>query len=299
MRVFITGGTGFLGGAIVRALTKSGHHVSGLVRSAEKEAELRALGGVPVRGDMKDTRALAAAAAGHDALVHAAFEYGPEGAARDRSTVEALLAAAQGGAKAFVYTSGVLVLGLTGDAPADENASTAKAIPMVQWRPPIEKLTLDRASPSLAAVVIRPGFVYGATKGLVAGYFESATKEGAAAYVGDGSNHMAFVHRDDLGQLYRLVLEKGARGVFHGVDGGAARIAEVARAASEAAGKGGAVKSVPVEQARQKMGPFADALCADQIVTTRRAAEVGWKPAHPPLPAGLREAFAEWQAARA
>lgn len=298
MRVFVTGATGYIGTAVVKALVKAGHQVTGLVRSAEKEAQLKELHGTPVRGDLKDTASYRTAVAEHDGIIHVGFEYGPEGVAADRKAVETLLEEARKGGKpkSLIYTSGVLCLGNTGDKPADEHAPP-NAIPMVVWRPAIEKLTLDGATDTLGTAVIRPGFVYGSARGLIAGYFESATKEGAAAYIGDGQNRMSLVHKDDLAELYRLVVEKRARGTFHGVDGSAPRIVELARAASEAAGKAGATKSIPVEQARQMMGPFAEAICTDQVVVTKRARELGWKPAHAPALEAMKVCFAEWKGA--
>lgn len=297
MRVFVTGATGYIGSAVVKALVRAGHEVTGLVRSAEKEDQLRNLHATPLRGDLKDTASYKAAAAEHDGVIHAGFESGPEGVAADRKAVETLLEAARTGGKprSFIYTSGVLCLGNTGDEPVDEDAP-ANAIPMVAWRPAHETLTLDAATKTLATAVIRPGFVYGGAKGLIAGYFESATREGVAAYIGDGQNRMSLVHKDDLAELYRLVVEKQARGMFHGVDGAAPRIVDLARAASEAAGKAGATRSIPIEQARQMMGPFAEALCTHQVVVTRRSADLGWKPARKQPLDAMSDVFAEWRA---
>jgi nucleoside-diphosphate-sugar epimerase len=296
MRVLVTGSTGYIGSAVVRALINGGHDVTGLVRSAEKVAALESLGATCLRGDLRDPGSYRETASEHDALVHIGFEYGPEGVSVDRKAVEALLDAARKGSKprTFVYTSGVLCLGNTGDKPADENAP-ANAIAMVAWRPAIEKLALDGATDTLATAVIRPGFVYGGPKGLLAGYFESATKTGAAAYVGDGQNRMALVHRDDVAALYRLVIEKHARGIFHGVDGSAPRIGDLARGASEAAGKAGVTKGIPLAEARQMMGPYADALCTHQVVATKRSAELLWMPTRKrPLDA-MAEEFRDWK----
>lgn len=297
MRVFVTGSTGYMS-AVVRALAEAGHQVTGLVRSAEKAAALEAIGGKPLRGDLGDAGSYRDAVAESDASLHIGFESGPEAVAADRKAMEALLEAARGAdrPKAVVYTSGVLCLGNTGDEAADEDAP-ANPVPMVAWRPAHEKLTLDAASDELATAVIRPGFVYGGGRGVLAGYFESATREGAAVFVGNGDNRMAIVHRDDLAQLYRLVVEKQARGMFHGDDGAAPRVADLARAASEAAGKSGATRSLPLDQARNMMGPFADALCTDQVVVTRRAPELGWKPAHGPALESMAACFKEWKEA--
>lgn len=297
MRVFVTGATGYIGSAVVKSLVKAGHQVTGLVRSAEKEDQLRQLGATPIRGDLKDPQGYRNAAAEHDGIVHIGFEYGPEGVTADRNALEVLIEAARASDKprSFVYTSGVLCLGSTGDKPADEDAP-ALAIPLVAWRPAHEKLTLDAATDHLTTAVIRPGFVYGGAKGLIAGYFESATREGAAAYIGDGQNRMSLVHRDDLAELYRLVVAKRASGVFHGVDGTAPRIAELAKAASETAGRGGATRSISIEQARQTMGPFADAVCTHQVIVSKRSAELGWRPAHTRALDAMAEVFAEWRA---
>lgn len=296
MRVFVTGATGYIGSAVVRSLVEAGHQVTGLVRSAEREDQLRQLGATSIRGDLKDPQGYRNAAGEHDAVVHIGFEYGSEGVAADRKTLEALIevARASGEPRSFVYTSGVLCLGNTGDQPAAEDAP-ANAIPLVAWRPAHERLTLDAASDHLTTAVIRPGFVYGGAKGLIAGYFESATQQGAAAYVGDGRNRMSLVHRDDLAELYRLVVERRARGIFHGVDGAAPRTGELARAASEVAATG-AARSISVEQASQMMGPFAEALCTDQVVVSPRSAELGWRPAKVPVLDAMAGAFAEWRA---
>lgn len=298
MRVFITGGTGYVGSAIVRALVQAGHRVTGLVRSAEKEAVLRGLAAIPVRGDIKEPSTYRGMAAEHDAAIHAGFEYSEKAVEADKVAIEILLAAAKagGGLREVVYTSGVWVLGNTGDRPADEGASTAGAAPIVAWRPAHERLVLDAGRGNLATAVIRPGMVYGGKGGLVTQFFSSATEEGAAAYVGSGTNRWSLVHRDDLAQLYRLAIEKRTRGVLHGVDGAPVTVADAARAASHPAGKGGAARSIPLEEARKQMGPMADALCLDQVVATRRSAELEWKPRQGSFLDGVRAAFDEWRA---
>ena len=66
-----------------------------------------------------------------------------------------------------------------------------------------------------------------------------------------------------------------------------------------AIGKGGETSSLPVEEARAKMGLAADALCIDQLVVTKRSAELGWRVTHPPLDtdSGVEAAVAEWKRA--
>jgi nucleoside-diphosphate-sugar epimerase len=289
VRVFVTGGTGYVGSAVVQALVQGGHRVAGLSRSPERDAALEALGAEPVRGSLPDLPRLAGRLAEHDALVHLAMDYGL-GPPADRAAVEALL----GTARAATATRLVVwVLGETA-TPAGEDASTARPAAAVAWRPAHERLVLDAASGSLATAVIRPGMVWGEKRGLFIGFMESARKDGAAAYVGAGGNRWPAVHREDVAALYRLVVERRSGGVHHAVDGAAPRVAEIARALSEAAGAKGATRSIPLEEARKTMGPMADALAQDQVVVAPRSAAIGWKPSRPRFPEAAKVAFQEW-----
>ncbi|HMK72921.1 MAG TPA: NAD-dependent epimerase/dehydratase family protein [Myxococcaceae bacterium] len=299
MRVFVTGGTGYIGQGVVQHLVAAGHVVTGLVRAEERVPLLTRLGARAVLGNIRDPEAYAAAAGESDALVHLGFDAGEQPAVADRTAVDTLLAAARGphGPRTFLYTSGCLVVGKAGAAPAYEDASTAGAL-FNTWRPAHEELVLAAASPELATSVVRPGWVYGGDRGAVAGYFATALDEGKAAYIGEGKNRMPLIHRDDLAELYRLVLERRARGIFHAFDQGQDRVLDQATAASRAAGRGGATRSIPLEEARKTLGPWADAYCLDQWLGSRRAEALGWKPRRP-FADTADQAFAEWRAARA
>lgn len=295
MRIFVTGATGYVGRAVVKALVRAGHQVTGLVRSAERAELLEQLSATPLRGNLMQPASYRAAAAEHDAIIHVGFDHGPAGASIDRTAVDTLVEAARATTKltTLIYTSGVLCLGNTG-GEVDEYSPT-DPIPLVAWRPAHEDRVLLAGSRTVWAAVIRPGFVYGGTKGLLAGYFQTAISDGAAAYVGDGTNRVALVHRNDLAELYRMVVEHRAQGIFHGVDGAAPRVAELARAASEAAGRAGATKRTSREDARKMMGGLADAICTDQVVVTQRASEVAWKPRRKPALDAMADLFAEWR----
>ncbi|HVE38548.1 MAG TPA: NAD-dependent epimerase/dehydratase family protein [Planctomycetota bacterium] len=291
MRIFLTGGTGYIGSAIAGALTRAGHSVTALTRSPEKERGLLQLGVSPVRGDLADPATYERIAALHDTIVHAAFE----DAETDLIALETLIGAARtDDGRHLVYTSGSWVLGDTHGSIAYENTPIRAPARLVSWRGEHEQLVLLAADEGVTPSVVRPGLVYGGKGGLVSGYFSSAAEEGAANYIGSGRNHLSLIYREDLAQLYRLVVERRGWGVFHGVDGVPLIVEEVARAASELAGAAGATKSIPLAQARARMGDLADALCLDQRVGTRRAGELGWKPRFPSFLEGVHAAMAEW-----
>ncbi|MEA2695043.1 MAG: hypothetical protein QOJ16_4430, partial [Acidobacteriota bacterium] len=116
MRIFLTGATGYIGQAVVRELTAAGHQVTGLARSEEKAAVLEGLGARGAVGDIKEPGSYREIATDQDALIHTAFEYSAGTVDADRMAVETLIAAALGGkAQVLVYTSGIWVLGQTGD----------------------------------------------------------------------------------------------------------------------------------------------------------------------------------------
>lgn len=300
MRVFMTGGTGFIGSAVVRELTAVGHEVTALSRAPDRDERLRRLGATPARGDLSDPEAWEGQAGAHEAIVHCAFFYGGDGPRTDAAVVEALLRAAAGGGmpRVTVYTSGCWVLGDTGGEAADESAPIDRPAEVVAWRPAVEHRVLEAGKDGVGTAVIRPGVVYGGHGGLTRKLFESAEEEGAAAYVGTGENHWSMVHRGDLARLYRMVVEAGGTGVFHGVDGHPVKVQAVARAASDAAGAGGAIRSLPLERAREGLGPAADALCLDQRLVARRSAELGWRPERASFPDAAEEAYRELKAWR-
>jgi nucleoside-diphosphate-sugar epimerase len=80
MRVFVTGGSGFIGGALVRRLCRDGHEVRALARSGRAEAQVAAAGAVPVAGDVVDQGPWQEEMRACDAVVHAAAKVADWGA---------------------------------------------------------------------------------------------------------------------------------------------------------------------------------------------------------------------------
>jgi len=272
LKVFLTGATGYIGGAVADALLAAGHSVTGLVRSDDAARKLAGKGITPYRGDLTLPKSLGAAALAADAVIHTGTtNQGP----LDQEAVRALL---QG--KPLIYTSGVWVLGDTGGRVADETWPV-NPIPKVAWRPAVEQMVLDAGG-----VVIRPGIVFGRGGGIPADFVQSARETGAARYVGNGENHWPMVHLDDLAELYVLAIEKCPPGtLLHASDGTAFRVKQIAAAASD----GGRTESWPLEEARKTLGAYADALVLDQQVSSEKArAMLGWKPRAPSVLDDLR-----------
>ena len=273
MKIFITGATGYIGQAVAAALAAAGNEVLALAHRPGAAEELRALGWTPVEGDLRRPETLAAAVASADGAIHTANTNADDAGEADRAAVAAMLGALEGSGKPFVYTSGVWVLGDTGGEVADEGSSTARALPLVAWRAEVERTVLAAAQRGMGAVVLRPGIVYGRGGGIPA-----MLSAGKLPVVGDGSQHWTTVHVDDLADLYVLALAAPAGTVLHGISG------EVTMGELAAAVGGGEVERVTVEEARERLGGFGDALALDQRVSAARSREVtGWEPRQPSI----------------
>jgi nucleoside-diphosphate-sugar epimerase len=150
---------------------------------------------------------------------------------------------------------------------------------LVAWRPAVEQLVLDTTVRGIRGIVIRPARVYGGSRGPIA-----KIRSGAEPLVGSGDNHWSFVHVEDLAELYVLAFENAPAGsVYVAADGPPVSVKDLAAAC-------GITAMLPLEEARRKMGPLADALVMDQrIGSTRAGRELGWKPSRPGVLQAIRQ----------
>lgn len=282
MRVLVTGATGYLGGAICRALRADGREVVGTGRGDAALEALAAEGYEAVRADLAEPSSMAAACADVDGVIHVAAVPGAERAVVDRAGTEAMLGALRDSGRAFVYTSGTWVLGDTGDSVATEKWP---CLPLSAnaWQLELEERVLAAHGAGTRTAVIRPATVHGAGGGSLAGFIAQTRKRGAPKVVGSGHQIWSTVHIDDLADLYVRVLRgMDAGGVFHAASGAAYPARDLALAAARAAGGTGAVEEWPIEEARARLGGIADALGMTQRVeATRSRTVLGWVPRGP------------------
>ena len=297
MQVFLTGCTGYIGAAVLDSLIRSGHHVTALVRDPEKAARLEARGATPVLGEIaKPARYLSKAAAA-DAVVHTALEATPRGPALDKQFLDAVLPAlaAAGPPRAFVYTSSVWVLGpqLHG---ADETAAPAPA-ELVAWRPAHEAQVLAAHAGALRTALVRPGIVYGGSRGIVSDMLKDALN-GLVRVIGDGKNRWSCVYDRDLGDLYaRLLAAPDASGVFHAAGDEDEQVLDIAEAIRSHVDPVADIRFMPLAEGRTKMGAYADALALDQVVRCPRARALGWSPAMHGITGNAPRLFEEYRRA--
>ena len=306
MRIFLTGATGYIGAAVLDALVRGGHDVTALVRNNEKARSVAQRGAHPVIGNLAEPESFRAAADAQDGYVHAAYDTrSGRGPAIEQTALETIIAAAKrprtAGARAssrrfIIYTSGVWILGRTPE-PATEEAPI-NPIPLASFRPAHERVVLDAAGDHLRTMVVRPGVVYGGSAGMVGDIFKAASN-GLVRVIGDGNNHWPLVYDRDLADLYvRLAANADASGVYHANDEGDERINDIVGAIRPYLPVKPDVRYVPIDEARHKMGPYADALALDQVVRSPRARALGWTPTLHSVAGNAARLLEEWRASR-
>ena len=201
MNVFVTGGTGFVGAHLVKALRARGDAVAALVR---RPALADRLGWGPdvriVRGDLDDEAALREGCAGADVVYHVAGKIAARNAAefmatnRD-GTANVLEAARDGGARRLLFVSSLAVAGPTTPGhPIDE---TRPPMPVTDYgRSKLAAEVLVRAVP-LAWTIVRPPVVYGEWDRGTLKIFQLA-RRGVVPVFGDGSQELSVIHAEDL-----------------------------------------------------------------------------------------------------
>jgi len=103
-----------------------------------------------------------------------------------------------------------------------------------------------------------------------------------------------------LAELYlRLAVHREASGVFHANDEGDERVNDLVAAIAKQAPTNPSIRHIPIAEARQKMGPYADALALDQIVRCPRARALGWAPTLHSVAGNAARLLEEWRNAHA
>lgn len=229
MRVLVTGGTGFLGGAVVRELAARGHAVRVLCRPSSDAAAAAQAGAEVVRGELIDAGAVRAALAGCEAVIHAAGRVatGPGHEAELRAanvdTVEAVLGEAlSAGVARAVLTSSTSVLGGSRspavlDEKSESNAESLN-IPYFTTKLEGERRALALAGRGLPLVVLRPSFVLGPgdLHGSSAATLVAIVRRRIPGYVEGGAS---FCDVRDVARAHAEALERGRVGEVYTLGG--------------------------------------------------------------------------------
>lgn len=282
MRVFLTGASGWIGSVVAGELIAAGHSVVGLVRSENKGAALVAAGGRILVGSLGDLDVLRRGAAEADGVIHTAFGLDiariAELAVEDKAAIETFGEVFAGSARPIVVTDGFLHL--TGEkAEETDRPAVNPAFPRAS-----QQTAFALADQGLHASVVRnPRSVHGKgeTHGFVPMLAALAREKGVSAYIDDGANRWPAVHRLDAARVYRLALERGARGeVYHAVAEDGVPYREIAEAIGRQLGL--PARSLTPDEANAHFGPLATWVANDGPASSEwTRTTLGWVPEQP------------------
>ncbi|WP_432161292.1 SDR family oxidoreductase [Streptomyces sp. NRRL F-5630] len=289
MKVFVTGGTGLIGSAVVAELLRAGHTVTALTRSETSAAKAEAAGATALRGGLTDLDVLRAGAGEAEGVVHLAF-------GNDFSSPEALARAVAEESEALTVLGEALI-------GSDRPLVTVSGTPFVAGRAATEEDPVPTDGPvggrgrsveralALAAQGVRsssvrlPRTVHHDGQGGFTGILtEAARRSGVAGYPGDGAQRWPAVHALDAAVLFRLALEKAPAGTaWHAVADEGVAVRDMAEVIGERLGL--PVEAVPAES----FGTLGEMFVTDQPASSAHTrAGLGWEPRQPGLLEDLR-----------
>jgi nucleoside-diphosphate-sugar epimerase len=219
--VFVTGGSGFIGGRLIERLRADGHDVRALARSSTAAERVRSLGAEPVEGDLADAAAMSAGAQDAELAFHAAATLGDWGRREDfergnvQGTSNVLRACAEAGVRRFVHvgTEAALMAGeplvnvdetapLRPDSRALYSATKARA----------EQAVLAANREGFETVVVRPRFVWGKGDTSLLPVITQMARSGRLAWIGGGRQRTSTTHVDNTVEGLVLGATRGRPG---------------------------------------------------------------------------------------
>ena len=288
MHIFVTGGSGQTGPAIVSELIAHGHTVTGLARSEKSVSRLSALGAQTLHGSLDDLEVVANGARAADGIIHMAFggDFSDPSTMtrRDCAAIEAMGNAITRSGKPLVITSGTLVM-TTGKVAKEQDAPDPQSLGTL--RIPGERACLGFADKGVRAIVLRLApTVHGpGDHGFIPFLISAARRTGISAYIADGANRWPAVHRQDAATLYRLAVENAPAGsILHGAGESAITFQTIAHLIGRMLHI--PTLYVPVDRAVEHFqNPFfAKAFAVDSPVSSTYTRELlGWEPVQPTL----------------
>jgi len=282
MRVFLTGGTGLIGSAIVPELINAGHQVLGLARSETSAKALLSAGAEVLMGNLEDLHTLRDGVSRADGVIHCAFELDfanfEKNSEIERLAIAAFGASLAGSDRPLIVSSGLGLEAPTRPITEDVDSPAVSASP----RGP-EQAARSLRQQGINVTVVRVPQVHNTVKqGLITSLIAVARQAGQSAYVNEGLNCWPAAHVTDVARLYRLALEKREASRYHAVAEEGVPLRDIAAAIGR--GLKVPVASISLEEARARFGRIGGYvgmdLSASSAWTRKR---LGWIPTGPGL----------------
>jgi len=271
MKVFVTGGTGFIGGEVVRQLRARGEEVACLARSPEKASKLRDLGCELSRGDLSDEAAIRQGMQGCDAVIHAAAMYEVGIPAKQRpamweanvaGTERVMKVALEEKVPRVVYVSTVGIFGNTHNQVVDESYKNPETDftsyyeeTKLEAHKLVQRMIDDQGLP---AIIVQPGGVYGpGDTSQVADLLEQFFA-GKLPLMPFPELGICMTHVEDIAGGILLALDKGVLGETYVISGPVTTMREAIETVAKVSGRKAPKRALPtgLMKAMIPLGPL-------------------------------------------
>jgi len=270
VKVFVTGGTGFIGGAVVRQLRARGDEVVCLVRNPEKGKAVADLGCEVAPGDLGDERAIREAMAGCDAVIHAAaiYEVGipaSERAAMKEANVGGTERVLEAKIPKVVYVSTVGAFGNTHGKVVDETyehpgAEFTSCYEQTKWE--AHQVAKRLIGEGLPCVIVQPGGVYGPGDTSSIGQLLEQFLSGKMPLIPFPDLGICLSHVEDIAGGIVLALDKGRPGEAYILSGPVTTVREAIGVVADVSGRKPPKRALPtgLMKALVPIGPLVGKL---------------------------------------
>lgn len=280
MRVFVLGGTGTIGTAVVAELVRRDHQVVALSRSEKSDQKLTSAGADPFRGDLYNPTQWADVAISCAAIIQVAATFGDDMGDVDATAMEALMRASNSQTEStrLIYTGGCWLYGETGDEIATEDRPF-DPLPSFAWMVTHAERLLK--APNLCTAVIHPAMVYDTRDGGVFYRFLSSAKADRQIEIwGSKETRWPLIESSDLARVYCDLAERqDLVGFFNAAAEEGVTVQRIASSVSKACGSPHGFNVRSVEDVMQEHGAWAKGPTLDQQMSSRKLkAATGWTP---------------------
>jgi len=226
---FVTGGSGFIGGVLIRRLVADGWSVRALTRSNASAERALAAGAEPSSGDLDNPRSIREAADGCEVAFHAAaavLDWGPREEFERGNVIgtrNALAACAEAHVKRFVHVgteaallAGKPLVGVDETAPLRPDSKAYYSATKAEAEQAVRAASRD----GFETVVLRPRLVWGKGDTTLMPQLVEAVERGRFSWIGGGRHLTSTTHVDNTVEGLVLAAEKGRGGEAYFVTDG-------------------------------------------------------------------------------
>lgn len=280
IKVFLTGALGTIGSGILQSLLRAGYKVTcpvlpSLNITLVKDLYQDQVTFIPLDLDSELFTQYELLASDFCFIIHSGYTCDESDTHIEHAVISGLLSAARKTSLSqtvtFVLSTASLVLEETDNLTGEDDVNTINGPQICKYRVAHEDLAINAQSENLHISIVRPTWVYGVS--FVDKWFKACKMYGKIV-VPEGNGKVSFIHREDLGDLFRLILENKATGFFAGSEGLGLDTTEIIELAKRVTGVNEVIRVRTVDQYIEKYDCFLYAMMFRSWLDCKRGREI-------------------------